>query len=56
MPVDLCIPLSKGGGGYHRAASLQIEIYNTYFIDMIISNVIHDVRFSRNQPLQSADG
>ena len=29
---------------------------NTDFVDMVISNVLHDVPFSQNQLLNSADG
>jgi hypothetical protein len=45
-----------GGGG--RAAppqTLQNRNLKTNFIDMVISKVLRDIPFSRNQPLKSAD-
>ena len=46
----------EGRGGF---AALQDTSWNrkknTYFVDTIISNVLHDLPLSRNQPLKSAD-
>jgi hypothetical protein len=33
----------------------KTEIKKTGFVDIVISKVLHEFRFSRNQPLKSAD-
>ena len=51
---------SKGGGGGCRAESSphtpqNRNLKNTDFVDIVISHVLRDFPFSRNQPLKSAD-
>jgi hypothetical protein len=44
------------GGGSRAAAPLQIQnLRNTDFVYTIIYKVLHDLPFSRNQPLKSPD-
>jgi hypothetical protein len=49
----------EGGGGCRTAVPLQTlqnrNLENTYFAGYMISKVLHDFPFSRNQPLKSAD-
>jgi hypothetical protein len=47
-----------GGRGVCWAATplkLKLKKKNTDFLDMIVSNVLLDLPFSRNQPMKSAD-
>jgi hypothetical protein len=47
------------GGGCRAAAPpqnhLKTKLKNTGFVDIMISKVLRDFPFSRNQPLKSAD-
>ena len=49
----------KGGRGCRAAASTHTpqnwNLKNTDFVDIKISKVLHDLPFSQNQPLKSAD-
>jgi hypothetical protein len=45
----------EGGGGLQPGRTPGIGKKNTYFVDTIISSVLHDLPLSRNQPLKSAD-
>jgi hypothetical protein len=49
----------KGGKGLPSCSppppQMEIKTKNTDFVDTIISNVLRDLPFSRNQPLKSAD-
>jgi hypothetical protein len=53
-----CTGAHTGGGGYRAANPLQTHqnrnLKNTDFVD-IISKLLRDLPFSRNQPLKSAD-
>jgi hypothetical protein len=50
---------TQGGGGCRIAAPSQtpqnINLKNTDFVELMISKVLHDLPFSRNLPLKSAD-
>jgi hypothetical protein len=43
------------GGGLLGCSPSKIEIKTTYFGNTIISNVLRDLPFSRNQPLKLAE-
>jgi hypothetical protein len=47
----------RGGGlpGYSPQNSQNRNFKNTDFVDIMISKVLRDLPFSRNQPLKSAD-
>jgi len=45
-----------GGGGVLAGCTPPNRNLENIFTGTIISNVLRDVRFSRNQPLKSADG
>jgi hypothetical protein len=48
----------EGGGGVARlqtpSSAQNRNLKNTDFVDIMISKVLHDCPFSRNQPLKSA--
>jgi hypothetical protein len=49
---------TQGGGavGLHSSQTPQNRnLKDTYFVDIVISKVIRDLPFSRNQPLKLAD-
>jgi hypothetical protein len=49
----------EAGGGLPGCSPLQTpqnrNLKNTDFVDIMISEVLHDLPFSQNQPLRSAD-
>jgi hypothetical protein len=61
LQIHMCIlpAVVHPSGGGRAAARLQasplhqiIILKNTNFIHMIISNILHDIHFSQNQPLK----
>jgi hypothetical protein len=49
-------PRGRGGGGLAACSPPpQIKIYKRVFVDRMISKVLLDLPFSRNQPLELAD-
>ena len=49
---------THGGGGVCNLQSLSTKYWNlknTVFVDMMLSNVLHDLPFSQTQPLKMAD-
>ena len=46
----------RWGGGLPGCSCLpKSKLKTTYFVDILISNSLRDLLFSRNQPLKSAD-